>query len=269
MRAQARLSPPNGYRSFFDWASYLEETTSVPAPPTVFKSNSVFPSYKGDAGIKFELWHRVEAQVRDERDMTHSYVPWLIHVWHDTFIGSKFELWHCVEAQVRDIGDRIHSCDMTEVCDMTQVCDMTKVISHVWHWSHVFWCDSGVWHDSDVWHDSGGFTCVTLISRVWRDSGVWHDSDVWHDSGGLTCVTLISHGWHDSDVWHDSGAWHDWMCDITQVWHMTYSHVWHNSYVWRDSSGLINVTWLRCVTWHRWSHMCDIHLTRVTLISHV
>lgn len=63
MRAQARLSPPNGYRSFFDWASYLEETDSIPAPPTVFKSNSVFPTYKGDAGIKFELWHRIEAQV--------------------------------------------------------------------------------------------------------------------------------------------------------------------------------------------------------------
>jgi hypothetical protein len=28
MRAQARLSPPNGYRGFFDWASYLE----VPSP---------------------------------------------------------------------------------------------------------------------------------------------------------------------------------------------------------------------------------------------
>eukprot|EP00802_Teleaulax_amphioxeia_P018700 Tamp_18905.p1 GENE.Tamp_18905~~Tamp_18905.p1 ORF type:complete len:377 (-),score=76.31 Tamp_18905:161-1198(-) len=63
MRAQARLSPPNGYVGFFDWASYLDETSSDPAPPTVFKSKTVFPSYKGDAGIKFELWHRVEAQV--------------------------------------------------------------------------------------------------------------------------------------------------------------------------------------------------------------
>ena len=29
----------------------------------VFKSKAVFPSYKGDAGIRFELWHRIEAQV--------------------------------------------------------------------------------------------------------------------------------------------------------------------------------------------------------------
>jgi len=63
MRAQARLSPPNGYVGFFDWASYLEETSAEPAPPTVFRSGVVFPSYSGDAGIKFELWHRVEAQV--------------------------------------------------------------------------------------------------------------------------------------------------------------------------------------------------------------
>jgi len=32
-------------------------------------------------------------------DMAHSYVPWLIHVWHDTFI-----------------------CDMTNACDQTQSC---------------------------------------------------------------------------------------------------------------------------------------------------
>ena len=63
MRAQARLSPPNNYIGFFDWASYLDETHATPAPPSVFKSKTVFPSYKGDAGIKFELWHRIEAQV--------------------------------------------------------------------------------------------------------------------------------------------------------------------------------------------------------------
>ena len=63
MRAQARLSPPNGYVGYFDWASYLDEEKALPAPPTVFKSKTVFPAYKGDAGIKFELWHRMEAQV--------------------------------------------------------------------------------------------------------------------------------------------------------------------------------------------------------------
>lgn len=29
MRAQARLSPPNGYIGFFDWASYLEVRITV------------------------------------------------------------------------------------------------------------------------------------------------------------------------------------------------------------------------------------------------
>mmetsp|Transcript_46547 Transcript_46547/g.145945 ORF Transcript_46547/g.145945 Transcript_46547/m.145945 type:complete len:258 (-) Transcript_46547:53-826(-) len=63
MRAQARLSPPNGYVGYFDWASYLEETNSIAAPPQVFRSKTVFPSFKGDKAIKFELWHRMEAQV--------------------------------------------------------------------------------------------------------------------------------------------------------------------------------------------------------------
>jgi len=61
MRASARLSPPNAYVGYFDWASYLEETSSKAAPPPVFKSSTVFPSYKGD--INFELWQRIEAQV--------------------------------------------------------------------------------------------------------------------------------------------------------------------------------------------------------------
>mmetsp|Transcript_4884 Transcript_4884/g.12035 ORF Transcript_4884/g.12035 Transcript_4884/m.12035 type:complete len:365 (+) Transcript_4884:1-1095(+) len=63
MRANARMSPPNGYRGFFDWASYLEETNSEPAPPIAFTSTNVFPSFKGDVGIKFELWQRTEAMV--------------------------------------------------------------------------------------------------------------------------------------------------------------------------------------------------------------
>jgi hypothetical protein len=57
------MSPPNAYVGFFDWASYLEETGAEPAPPVAFKSKDVFPSFKGDVGINFELWHRQEAMV--------------------------------------------------------------------------------------------------------------------------------------------------------------------------------------------------------------
>jgi len=63
MRANARLSPPNGYVGYFDWGSYVEETDSVPAPPAIFASSRVFPSYKGDVSQRFELWHRMEATV--------------------------------------------------------------------------------------------------------------------------------------------------------------------------------------------------------------
>jgi len=63
MRANARLSPPNGYVGYFDWGSYIEETDSVPAPPAIFTSSYVFPGFKGDVSTRFELWHRMEATV--------------------------------------------------------------------------------------------------------------------------------------------------------------------------------------------------------------
>lgn len=46
MRANARLSPPNNYKGYFDWGSYIEETASIPAPPSLFTSAKVFPSYR-------------------------------------------------------------------------------------------------------------------------------------------------------------------------------------------------------------------------------
>ena len=63
MRANARLSPPNGYVGYFDWGSYLEEETALAAPPSIFTSTKVFPSFKGDVSVRFELWHRIEATV--------------------------------------------------------------------------------------------------------------------------------------------------------------------------------------------------------------
>jgi len=62
-RANARLSPPNGYVGYFDWGSYLDEEDAVAAPPTIFTSTKVFPTFKGDVSVKFELWHRMEATV--------------------------------------------------------------------------------------------------------------------------------------------------------------------------------------------------------------
>lgn len=46
MRANARLSPPNNYKGYFDWGSYVEETASIPAPPSLFTSAKVFPSFR-------------------------------------------------------------------------------------------------------------------------------------------------------------------------------------------------------------------------------
>jgi len=63
MRANARLSPPNGYVGYFDWGSYIEETDSLAAPPALFTSSRVFPGFKGDVSTRFELWHRMEATV--------------------------------------------------------------------------------------------------------------------------------------------------------------------------------------------------------------
>jgi len=118
--------------------------------------------------------------------MPHSYVTWLVHTWHASFI--------C---------DMTHSC-MTWLIHMWHdlfMCDMphsyVTILIHVWHKSFIFdmtysnvTCLIHTWHDSfirDMPH-----LCVTWLILVWHDSFMW---DMTHLSVTRT-HSLVCHMTH-------------------------------------------------------------------------
>jgi len=135
-------------------------------------------------------------------DMTHSYVPWLIHMCHDPFIFAM------TPSHVQWFVQMCHDffmCAMTHsyVPWLIHRCDMThSYVRHVYLSCNV--THSYVWHDPFICVRHDSFICVTWLIRMcdMTHSFVWHDSFI--------CVTWLIHmcdmmPWlihmcHDSDL---------------------------------------------------------------------
>jgi len=154
-------------------------------------------------------------------DMTHSYVTWLIHIWHDAFICDMTH-W------IRDVTHNMSFSRGYAVSMQLFLSQYLTWLNHMGHMTHIFvtW-RIYMWHGlyvRDMTH-----VYVTWLIYTCRDS---HIRDMTH-----SYETKLMHTWHDSlYVTWLTYTWHDLhVRDMTHIY-VNDSHIRDMTYVY--------VTWL-------------------------
>ena len=178
---------------------------------------------------------------------THSYMTWLIHMWHGPSIRRDTLIFYMIHSCVTWI---IHTWHDAFIRDMTRS-HLTWLI-HIWH----IWRDSLIRRDlliCDMTHMMHSY--VTWLIHMWRFS-FNRDMLIRHVTYGMGNVT------YEWVVSHMDESWHTWTSHVTYecvMWvisHMIESrrmNVTRFIHSWHDSS---YVTWLSHM-WHV-SALCDM-----------
>ena len=177
-------------------------------------------------------------------DMTHSCVTWLIHVWHDSFICGT-------TPYLRDEGECLFTCVTHKSTSATHCNTLQHVATHcntlqhtATHLAQIHMCDEQL-----------NSFCVTWLIHTWHAS-IYSYVPMTH----YVCNWTHSYVWHDSFI---SDTWLIRMCD------MTHSYVRHDSFVcvaWLITMTHLHVPWLIYVL----THMCyDSFITCAVTHSYV